>query len=245
MTCGKDDGVTLMTGAQEAALRLAARLFTYPDSRFFSNLDILEKEAEALAEAEETRAFAAAASEAIAALRKRPAAESGQRHVSIFDHTPAASLHLTWHRYGNDRSQGKAMAALNGLYRTAGFEPLAGEMPDYLPRMLEFLSVAPDWARAALLDGFGAEIEALLATLRELGAVQTATLDLALAPLRAEFPQHFLPRRIDPTRRPMAQPEPEPEGPLIQPPNGADAVRNPDKKQTKGIGSLYRSPEKQ
>ena len=48
------------------------------------------------------------------------------------------------------------MAALNALpYRAAGFEPMkGGSLPDYLPRMLEFMAVCDDWAVETMLDGF-------------------------------------------------------------------------------------------
>lgn len=205
-----------MTDAQRIALSLVSKLLSYPDSTFMSKLDILLKQAETLVQDRDTREFGEAAISFITDLKKSDPAESGQRYVAIFDHTPSASLHMAWHRYGNDRSQGKAMAALNGLYRTAGFEPLEGQMPDYLPRMLEFFAVAPDWACEALLDGFGAELSGLLKTLSELGADQTLILKLALTPLLKEYPELFKPRpKYDSTKRPMAKPDPEPLKPLI------------------------------
>lgn len=205
-----------MTEAQAAALRLAASLLAYPDQGFSAALPAMREAAATLAGEESTGGFGIAALEFIDKMLALSPSESAQRYVAIFDHTPAANLHMSWHRYGNDRSQGRAMAALNGLYRTAGLEPLNGDMPDYLPRMLEFLSIAPDWACEALLDGFGAETATLVATLRTLEAEQAEMLDLALAPLRQSFPQCFKARQgPDPTRRPMAQPEPEPLEPLI------------------------------
>lgn len=205
-----------MTESQAAALRLAASLLAYPDQEFRAALPELRKAAEALAGAESTVAFGVAALEFIDKTLSSSPTEAAQRYVAIFDHTPSASLHMSWHRYGNDRSQGRAMAALNGLYRTAGFEPLAGDLPDYLPRMLEFLSLAPDWACEALLDGFGPETAALLETLRSFEADQAEMLSQALEPLRSAWPGLFKPRQgPDPTKRPMAQPEPEPLEPLI------------------------------
>lgn len=205
-----------MTEAQSAALRLAGMLLSYPQPEFLAQIPQLEDTLHALMAEETAGPFAQSALSYLQLLQTLPAAEIAQRHVAFFDHTPAASLYMTWHRYGNDRSQGKAMAALNGLYRTAGFEPLEGEMPDYLPRMLEFLAIAPDWACEALLDGFGAEISALLLKLKDLGAEQAEFLEQALVPLRSQYPALFEPRKgPDPTRRPMAQPEPEPQEPLI------------------------------
>lgn len=205
-----------MTEAQGAALRLAGRLMSYPNPDFIASLPALKAEAESMLEQSSTEAFARTALDYITLLQMQDVALSAQRYVAIFDHTPSASLYMTWHRYGNDRSQGQAMAALNGLYRTAGFEPIDGDMPDYLPRMLEFLSIAPDWACDALLDGFGPEMGDLLATLKDLGADQANFLEKALEPLRQEYRHRFAPRTgPDPTKRQMARPEPEPLKPII------------------------------
>lgn len=60
---------------------------------------------------------------------------------------------------------GRALAGLNELYRDAGFEPVQGLLPDYLPLVLEFFAAAPDWARVVLLDGFGKELIGIYAAL--------------------------------------------------------------------------------
>ena len=41
------------------------------------------------------------------------------------------------------------MADLIELYRTHGLEPTAGELPDFLPLFLEFLSLVPEDEAAA------------------------------------------------------------------------------------------------
>lgn len=76
-------------------------------------------------------------------------------YVQSFDLDPASSLHLTWHVYGDSPRQGRALAAINEVYREAGFKPVPGELPDYLPMMLEFMAVAPAWATHCLGEKFG------------------------------------------------------------------------------------------
>lgn len=198
-----------MTEAQQDSLRITARMLAYPDSEFMEMLNWLEAEAERIGQEEAD--FAAAFRHLANTLKSLGPEKSAQEYVATFDHASAASLYLAWHRYGNDRSQGKALAALNGLYRTAGFEPLPGIMPDYLPRTLEFLSIAPDWACEALLDGFGPEILGIIKALEEQQSPYAALLAASLAPLLRLYPDRFQPRTgQDPTRRPMARPEPEP-----------------------------------
>lgn len=74
--------------------------------------------------------------------------------VRTFDHNAAACLYLTTHVYGDSPLQGRALAALLELYRDGGCEPVPGELPDYLPMMLEFLAVAPPWAAECLCGKF-------------------------------------------------------------------------------------------
>lgn len=196
-----------MTEADRSFLALGADLLEYPDDDFF---EIAARIRSAL-ERSEPDARTSEVIEFIDLLRGMEPRRAREDYVAIFDHDPAASLHMAWHRYGNDRGQGKAMAALNGLYRSAGFEPTAsGAMPDYLPRMLEFMSIAEDWAVEALLDGFGAELLGLADRLKELNSPYSSLLEVLIRPLRAEYPDLMRPRsRPDPTRRPMANPEPE------------------------------------
>lgn len=79
-------------------------------------------------------------------------------YVQTFDLSPVTSLHLTWHIFGDSPRQGRALAAINEVYRDAGFSPVPGELPDYLPMMLEFMAVAPKWATLCLGQKFGGTI---------------------------------------------------------------------------------------
>jgi len=63
-----------------------------------------------------------------------------ERYVELFDRGRATSLHLFEHVHGDTRDRGNAMVELKALYRQAGFELDAKELPDYLPVMLEYLS---------------------------------------------------------------------------------------------------------
>lgn len=194
-----------MTEGERKALLRVSRLLEYPDAEFFAAIPAMRADIRANLEGR-ARAELGAFLDALEALGPQGAQEE---YVRVFDHDPSASLYLAWHRYGNDRGQGRAMAALNGLYRTAGFEPLPGGFPDYLPRVLEFLSVCEDWAAEALLDGFGPELAALAKRLGALDCAQAPLVRVALKGLRRDWPERFKPRGHDPTRRPMAAPEPE------------------------------------
>lgn len=195
-----------MTESSRAFLALASTLLEYPDEDYFTNISALKSEIETNPALFGDAAARAVLSGFLESQEKAGAGAAREKYVAVFDHDPAGSLYLSWHRYGNDRSQGKAMAALNGLYRASGFEPVDGVMPDYLPRMLEFLSVCEDWAAEVILDGFGPELDALEKHLAEVESPHAPLLQAALLPLRQAWPERFKPRTgPDLTARPMAR----------------------------------------
>ena len=175
-----------MTDNDRRTLRCVSQLLDYPDHAFFERIP------EYRALVEEVRGFANPILhlflDELEALGPRAAQEA---YVGAFDHDPASSLYLTWRRYGNDRKQGRAMASLNELYRDAGFEPVPGVLPDYAPRVLEFLSVCEDWAAITLLDGFGPELASLGHGLEKTGRMHAPLFSLAVDILSREYPPLF------------------------------------------------------
>jgi nitrate reductase delta subunit len=79
--------------------------------------------------------------------------ETEQRYVDLFDRGRALSLHLFEHLHGDGRDRGQAMVELKQLYERAGFDLTASELPDYLPVVLEYLSLrSMGEAREMLID---------------------------------------------------------------------------------------------
>lgn len=89
--------------------------------------------------------------------------ELQERYVFLFDRTRSLSLHLFEHVHGESRDRGQAMVDLRALYTEAGLEADAGELPDYLPMFLEYLSTQPPAQARALL----AEPLSVIAALKE------------------------------------------------------------------------------
>lgn len=85
-----------------------------------------------------------------------------ERYVELFDRTRSLSLHLFEHVYGESRDRGQAMIDLKNLYEQNGLLLGAGELPDYLPAFLEFLSIL-ELPEARRLLGQPAHILAALA----------------------------------------------------------------------------------
>ncbi len=73
-----------------------------------------------------------------------------ERWLGLFDRGRSMSLLLFEHIHGESRDRGQAMVDLIETYRKHGFELASKELPDYLPLVLEYLSLRPaeeikDW----------------------------------------------------------------------------------------------------
>ena len=71
------------------------------------------------------------------------------KYVDSFDMTAENSLYLTYHLFDEqDRDRGPALIELTELYKSTGFEISDGELPDYLPLILEYVSTMEDTSSA-------------------------------------------------------------------------------------------------
>ncbi|MGH9066761.1 MAG: nitrate reductase molybdenum cofactor assembly chaperone [Acidimicrobiales bacterium] len=70
--------------------------------------------------------------------------EAAAAYVETFDLRRRRSLYLTYYRHGDTRERGQALVALAGVYRIAGMALLGGELPDFLPALLELAAVSTD-----------------------------------------------------------------------------------------------------
>ncbi|PCI51060.1 MAG: nitrate reductase molybdenum cofactor assembly chaperone [Alphaproteobacteria bacterium] len=66
-----------------------------------------------------------------------------ESYVELFDRGRAHCLQLFEHIHGESRDRGMAMVNLAEAYEQKGFYVSKGELPDYLPLFLEFLSLCP------------------------------------------------------------------------------------------------------
>jgi nitrate reductase delta subunit len=65
-----------------------------------------------------------------------------QEYVETFDLQKRSGLYMTFFTHGDTRKRGQALLRLKRLYRAAGFVlPEGGELPDYLPLVLEFAAL--------------------------------------------------------------------------------------------------------
>jgi nitrate reductase delta subunit len=90
-----------------------------------------------------------------------------QRYVETFDLDRRCSLYLTFYAQGDTRDRGPALLRLKRLYRAAGLPIADGELPDFLPAMLEFAAAAPAGQGEVVLREHRAGLELLRQSLRE------------------------------------------------------------------------------
>ena len=122
-------------------LRVLARLLAYPSAELCAALPELLT---ALRREKALRGERVA--ELVAFARQLAAAdcyEAEARYVDTFDRGRATSLHLFEHVHGDSRERGPALADLQQTYERAGLVLAPGELPDYLPAVLEFASMQP------------------------------------------------------------------------------------------------------
>lgn len=85
-------------------------------------------------------------------------------YVKTFDLTPDNALYLTHHLFEEQgRDRGPALVSLSEYYKSEGFEIDGGELPDYLPLILEYVSTLKDAMSARAFLGQSAHVCALLA----------------------------------------------------------------------------------
>ena len=127
--------------------KLLSVLLEYPTKEFIEHLGEMEETLPALEPAtgedrETLRTFLAWA-------RSLPPTELQAHYVKTFDLTPDNALYLTHHLFEEqDRARGPALVRLSEYFTQQGFEIDKGELPDFLPLILEYVSTLPDMASA-------------------------------------------------------------------------------------------------
>jgi nitrate reductase delta subunit len=114
-------------------------------------------------------------------------------YVELFDRGRRTSLHLFEHVHGDSRDRGPAMVDLIQTYERAGLRMTPGELPDYLPVVMEFASTQPPREAREFLRETAHIVRSIFSALAErrspYASVLAALLDLAgEAAQRVELP---------------------------------------------------------
>lgn len=101
-------------------------------------------------------------------------------YVELFDRGRATSLHLFEHVHGDSRERGPAMIDLGQTYEKAGLILAEGELPDYLPAVLEFVSTQPPREARAFLGEIAHILNAIFGALVQRESAYASVLDALL-----------------------------------------------------------------
>ena len=147
------------------SLRVLALLLGYPDAELRAHLGELQSALHAERELSASRL--AELDALIATLARKGVLEAESDYVELFDRGRATSLHLFEHVHGDSRDRGPAMIDLTKTYEQAGLVLGEGELPDFVPVVLQFTStLAPRQARE-FLGEMGHIFNAIFAALQK------------------------------------------------------------------------------
>ena len=162
-------------------LRVLARLLGYPDAELRANLAAMSRVLHE--EAALPQARLAELDALLAQIGRLDPLDAEADYVQLFDSGRRTSLHLFEHVHGDSRDRGPAMIDLAQTYEKGGLYLAEGEMPDYLPVVLEFASTQPTREAAGFLGEIAHLINAIFNALEKretrYASVMGALLDLA------------------------------------------------------------------
>ncbi len=156
------------------SLRVLAALLSYPDEWHRSVLPELS------AVLKDERAVSAPRQQELAALiahlQRSDALQAESDYVELFDRGRSTSLHLFEHVHGDSRERGPAMIDLGQTYEKAGLVLAEGELPDYLPAVLEFVSTQPPSEAKAFLGEMSHIFNAIFGALQKQASAYASVL---------------------------------------------------------------------
>lgn len=122
-----------MTGEQ-ATLKVSALLFSYPDQAMRSLWEQVPAILGQLSPPEAAREVAAFWETATS----QSEGDLERHYVEAFDFQQETALYLTFHEHGELPARGPALLALQDMLHADGFYVPQGELPDFLPLLLEW-----------------------------------------------------------------------------------------------------------
>lgn len=124
------------TSWRPVAARAASLLLRYPDTEMLAALPTVRAALAGLP-TEVAHKLEAVVAYRAGAEPTRLAAE----YVELFDFRRRCCLHLTYYTCGDTRLRGEALVGFAGAYKSAGLRVADGELPDYLPAVLDLAAV--------------------------------------------------------------------------------------------------------
>ena len=185
------------------SLRVLAALLAYPDARmrgFLPQMRSLLAEEDAVSPSRRVELDAL-----MDTLQRANLLQTEAAYVELFDRGRATSLHLFEHVHGDSRERGPAMIDLCRTYEAAGLFLAPGELPDYLPVVLEFASTQPPREARAFLAEIAHILNALFGALCKRESAYASVLG-ALIELAGQKAQTVEPAADEPLDDSWAEP---------------------------------------
>ncbi|MFD2760799.1 nitrate reductase molybdenum cofactor assembly chaperone [Lentibacillus juripiscarius] len=130
-----------MEQQDRALLIIGSRLLAYPGETFFDELhDILDGIESDITSSELKKEM----THSVNAFKNYTIEKLRKVYVATFDLRAKNGLYLTAHELGDSNKRGAALIKLQKIINQAGYERIDEDLSDYIPMLLEFLSVAPD-----------------------------------------------------------------------------------------------------
>lgn len=122
-------------------------------------------------------------------LEGTPLRELERQYVEVFDLSRRHALYLSYWTDGDTRRRGEVLARFKAAYRACGFVvDTSGELPDYLPMVLEFAAIADPEVGETILREYRPSLELLRIGLAEEGTPATDRYAEVVAAVCATLP---------------------------------------------------------
>jgi nitrate reductase molybdenum cofactor assembly chaperone NarJ/NarW len=200
-------------GERTVVLQAASLLLQYPDARIRAGLPTIRAAVTGLAAGTCRRRLL----EFIEHAEGCAPQALEEHYVAVLDRERRCCLHLSWWTDGDTRRRGPVLARLKDIYRRHGLVLAGGELPDYLPVLLEFAAVGDQATGMDLLAEYRAGLEMLRLALIDLRSPYAAPVEAVCALLPGPSPAdeaaaRALARTGPPTEQVGLQPYPVPVG---------------------------------
>ncbi len=162
----------------------AALLLRYPDEQLLERLPLLRQAADRL-----PPSAGAPLAGFLDQMAATPLIDLQARYVATFDLKRRHCLYLTYYLNGDTRRRGMALWRFQDAYRSRGFAVDAGELPDFLPVVLELAASGQEDLALALLLEHRSGLEVLGHSLQETTSPYAAVVGVLSAALPDPTPE--------------------------------------------------------
>ncbi|HLS07060.1 MAG TPA: nitrate reductase molybdenum cofactor assembly chaperone [Bacillota bacterium] len=125
---------------QQKIFKLASVFLHYPEREWLTHIETIKNELNVLNLPIIDECFQSF----LTYLTANSHEELCERYVKTFDFYHVTTLNLTYNVFKDSRERGNALIKLRQLFSESKFQPITDELPDYVPLILEFLSVCEE-----------------------------------------------------------------------------------------------------